>query len=145
MLIALSNALRKNQDRIRIRSGAIFYGHSLFLERTEMPQKTEQTEGATVPSRISQPADDKSARVNALRAEIDSVNSEIKTTEEKEAGLVSAINEKTGSRSNYNIIQIKQLEKELEPLRQELHDVQQKKQELVQKRSSLEAEFKSLE
>lgn len=114
-------------------------------EKTEMPQKTEQTEGATVPSRISQPADDKSARVNALRAEIDSVNSEIKTTEEKEAGLVSAINEKTGSRSNYNIIQIKQLEKELEPLRQELHDVQQKKQELVQKRSSLEAEFKSLE
>ncbi len=114
-------------------------------EKTETPQKKEQTEGATVPSPVSRPADDKSARANALKAEIDSLTSEIKATEEKEAGLVSAINEKTGSRLNYNIIQLKQQEKELEPLRQELHDVQQKKQELVQKRSSLETEFKSLE
>ena len=115
-------------------------------EKNETSQKKERAEEATVPAAVSQPADDKIAKANALKAEIDSINSEIRSTEEKEAGLVSAINEKAGSSGQYyNIIQFKQLEKELEPMKQELHDVQQKKQELLQKRNSLVEEFKSLE
>jgi predicted nucleic acid-binding Zn-ribbon protein len=114
-------------------------------EKAETPRKKEAEEG-TVPDAASQPADDKTAKANALKAEIDSINSEIRSTEEKEAQLVSAINEKAGSsRQYYNTIQFKQLEKELEPMKQELRDVQQKKQELLQKRNALVEEFKSLE
>jgi hypothetical protein len=113
-------------------------------ENTETPQK-RGTEETTVPATASQPADDKIAKANALKAEIDSISSEIRSTEEKEAQLVSAINEKTGSTKYYNTYQFKQLEKELEPMKQELRDVQQKKQELLQKRNSLVDEFKSLE
>ena len=119
-------------------------GETTSEVNTGTPQKKEQTEQAVVPA-TAQPRDDKITKANALRAEMDSINSEIRATEEKEAGLVSAINEKTRSTSYYNMIQFKQLEKELEPMKQELHDVQQKKQELVQKRNSLEAELKSLE
>ena len=115
-------------------------------EKTETPQKKERAEEATVPAAVSPPADDKIAKANALKAEIDSINSEIRSTEEKEAKLVSEINEKANSSGQYyNTIQFKQLEKELEPMKQELHDVQQKKQELLQKRNSLVEEFKSLE
>jgi len=115
-------------------------------EENETSQKKEQKEEAAVPAAASQPADDKIAKANALKAEMDSINSEIRATEEKEAGLASAINEKVGSsNSYYDTLQFKQLEKELAPMRQELRDVQQKKQELMQKRNSLEAEFKSLQ
>lgn len=115
-------------------------------EKTETPQKKERAEEATVPAAVSQPADDKIAKANALKAEIDSITSEIRSTEEKEAQLVSAINEKVGSSSlYYDTLQFKQMEKELAPMKQELRGVQQKKQELLQKRNSLEAEFKSLE
>jgi septal ring factor EnvC (AmiA/AmiB activator) len=58
---------------------------------------------------------------------------------------VAAINEKTGKRLNYNIIQLRQLEKELETLRQELSADQQKKAALIAQRSSIESELKSME
>jgi hypothetical protein len=115
-------------------------------EKTETPQKKERAEEATVPAAVSQPADDKVAKANALKSEIDSISSEIRSTEEREAQLVSAINGKVGSSSSYyDTLQFKQLEKELAPMKQELHDVQQKKQELLQKRNSRVEEFKSLE
>jgi chromosome segregation ATPase len=133
------------KDVLKIEGKEETAGETTSEEKTGTPQKKEQTEEATVPATVSQPADDKIAKTNALRVEINSVNSEIRSMEEREAGLASTINEKTGSRFNYNLIQMKQLEKELEPLRQELQDVQQKKKELVEKRSSLEAELKSLE
>jgi hypothetical protein len=115
-------------------------------EKTETPEKKEQTEETMAPAAVSQPADDKIAKANALKTEMDSINSEIRAAEEKEAGLASAINEKVGNTSSYyNTLQFKQLERELAPMRQELRDVQQKKQELMQKRNSIEAEFKSLQ
>jgi hypothetical protein len=114
-------------------------------EQTENPRGKEQTERLAVPPGVSKPGDDKIARMKALKTEIDSLDSEIRATEEKEAGLVSAVNEKAGSRQYYNIIQLKQLEKEQAPLKQELHDVQLKKQELMRKRSSLVEEYNSLQ
>jgi hypothetical protein len=92
------------------------------------------------------PADDKSARVNAVKSDLAAVYSDIKAVEEQEAKLVTEINEKSGqSVKNYNIIQQKQLEKELEPLQKELLDVQKKKEELRQKKTSLEDELRTLQ
>jgi hypothetical protein len=86
----------------------------------------EKPDAAVTQPRV--PADDKSARVNAIKAELDAVYSELKAVEEQEAKLVAEINEKSGqSVKNYNIIQQKQLEKEIEPLQKELLNVQKKK------------------
>jgi chromosome segregation ATPase len=115
-------------------------------EAEEKPEKPAETKGeAPVQPPVQERTDDNDAKVNSLKAELDSVTVELRTTEEEEANLVSTINEKTGRRFNYNLIQLKQLEKELEPLRQELHDVQQKKMELMQRRSSIEEEIRAVE
>ena len=105
----------------------------------------EQTRETAAPSPTPQPQDDRTAKTGALKAEIESLDMEIRAVEDKEAELVSSINDKTNSRPTYNIIQYKQLQKELEPLKQELQNVQQRKQELIKKRSALVTEFKSLE
>ena len=95
--------------------------------------------------RTQEPVSDKSNQINALRTELQSVIAEIKAAEEQETSLVTTINQKTGRRFSYNLIQIKQLEKEVEPLKQELYAVQQKKAELVQRKSSIESELRLLE
>jgi len=91
------------------------------------------------------PVDDKSARANAIRAELDAVYAEIRAVEEQEARLVAEINEIRGRRFTYNYFQLKQMEKETEPLQKELFTVQQKKEELRQKKISLEDELRTLE
>jgi chromosome segregation ATPase len=131
-------------DVLKIEETEETAGETVPEEKPATPEKKEQKEEATVPAAVSQPADEKAAKANALKAEIDSINSEIRANEEKETQLVSAINEKSG-KPYYNNIQFLQLRKELEPMKQELHDVQQKKQELLQKRNSLVDEFKSLQ
>ena len=107
-------------------------------------QEQPRTQSQEQP-RTQEPGNDKSNQINALRTELQSVISEIKTAEEQEAGLVTTINQKTGRRFSYNLIQIKQLEKEVEPLKQQLYAVQQKKAELVQRKSSIESELRLLE
>ncbi len=108
-------------------------------------QKQETPQEIVAPSTPPEPVEDKSSRITALRAELNSINAEIRSAEEQETQLVAAINEKTGARFKYNLIQLRQLEKELEPLKQELSAAQQKKAELNKKRSDIEAELKSLE
>lgn len=111
-------------------------------EKEEVQQKQEKAGEPTAPSQTPEPATDRNARMDELKAELDSVNAEISSAEKEEARLTASINEKTGSRFQYNLIQIKQLEKELEPLRQELSDVQQKKAELIKRRDEIEAEMR---
>lgn len=82
--------------------------------------------------------DKKKEEFDKLRAEVDSLNSEIRATEQKEIELVTKINEKMTKRYNYNVYQLRRLEAELEPVRQELYSVQKKKQELIQKRNAIE-------
>ena len=133
------------------------------IDVTDIQQRQERTERAPDQSqprtqsqeqpraqsqeqpRTQEPGNDKSNKIDALRTELQSVISEIKAAEEQEAGLVTTINQKTGRRFSYNLIQIKQLEKEVEPLKQELYAVQQKKAELVQRKSSIESELRLLE
>jgi chromosome segregation ATPase len=110
----------------------------------EIPEKQEKPEeAATAPSKES--SSDKSGRVSALRAQLEAITSEIKTAEEEEARLTASINAKRGQRFKYNIYQLRQMEKEVEPLQQELFTIQQKKGELLQRKASIEGELKALE
>ncbi|MEW6417405.1 MAG: hypothetical protein AB1480_04705 [Nitrospirota bacterium] len=91
------------------------------------------------------PADDKSARVDALKADLAAVYSEIRTVEAEETRLITSINEIRGRRFTYNRYQMAQLEKETEPLQRELFAIQQKKTELIQKKNALEDELRALQ
>ena len=79
------------------------------------------------PSSPPAETNERAARLNELSAGLDSISSELRNVYEQENRLVNEINEKTGRRFSYNLIQIKQLEKELEPLRAELADVRQRR------------------
>jgi hypothetical protein len=108
----------------------------------EEKQEQEKPEDAVVPSQA--PVDDKSARVNALMADLDAVNTEIRAIEAEEARLVASINEKRGKKY-YNVIQLRQIEKETAPLQQELVSIQQKKADLIQRKASIESELRALQ
>jgi len=110
----------------------------------EIPEKQEKPEEAAAAS-SKESSSDKSARVSALRSQLESITSEIKTTEEEEARITASINEKRGKRFKYNIYQLRQLEKEVEPLQQKLFAIQQKKAEFLQRKASIEGELKALE
>lgn len=114
----------------------------LQTKEQEKEEKQERPEDAVVPSQA--PVDDKSARVNALMADLDAVNTEIRAIEAEEARLVASINEKRGKKF-YNVIQLRQIEKETEPLQQELVSIQQKKADLIQRKASFEGELRALQ
>ncbi|MDH5203303.1 MAG: hypothetical protein OEZ31_07375 [Nitrospirota bacterium] len=109
----------------------------------EVPEKQVKPEAPAAPPKES--AEDKSGRVSALRAQLEAITSEIKTVEEQEAKLVAEINAKRGQRLKYNIYQLRQMEKEVEPFQQELFSTQQKKSELIQRKAAIEGELKALE
>jgi chromosome segregation ATPase len=123
------------------------------MESQEPEKETVEQQPAEIQERKEQPrdavsppveqTDDREERLKNLQTEIDSLTEQVRAAEKEEARLVTVINEKTSSRFTYNLIQVRQLEMELEPLRQELRDVQQKKQQMIQKRSSLESQFRS--
>jgi chromosome segregation ATPase len=110
-------------------------------EEEKVQQKQENT-GEVAPAPGAEA--DRFARIDELRAELNSVNAEIGAAQEREAQLAASINEKMGRKFQYNLIQLKQLERQLEPLRQELTDVQQKKADLVRQRDGIQAELRSL-
>jgi septal ring factor EnvC (AmiA/AmiB activator) len=83
--------------------------------------------------------------MNSLKAQIESVDAEIKATETEEADLVQRINDRKNVRLSYNSLQLRQLESDLAPLRQQLSDVQMKKGALLQKKADLEAQLKVLQ
>jgi hypothetical protein len=118
------------------------------------PQDTQRSPEAPIPQDQPAPAEpsslpaetnERAARINELSAGLDSISSELRNVYEQENRLVNEINEKTGRRFSYNLIQIKQLEKELDPLRAELADVRQKKTELTQRKGAIEKEIKELQ
>ena len=114
-------------------------------EESAVQQKQEQSDAAPLQPQTQQPQDDKNARINTLRDELVSVNSQIVAAQEEENRIIAEINQKQGARTAYNIIQLKQLEKELEPLKQDLNAVQQKKEGLIQKKNDIESEINSLQ
>lgn len=93
----------------------------------------------------SPPEDDRASRIKELQDDLDSVTAEIRRLEAEEGRIVKEINEKRGRRFKYNIYQLKQIEKETEPLQQELFGVQQKKNELLERRNIIEGELRALQ
>lgn len=114
----------------------------LQTKEQEKEEKQDRPEDVVVPSQT--PVNDKSARVNALMADLDTVSTEIRAVEAEEARLVASINEKRGKKY-YNVIQLRQIEKETEPLQQELVSIQQKKADLIQRKASFEGELRALQ
>ncbi|MEW6001896.1 MAG: hypothetical protein AB1638_04535 [Nitrospirota bacterium] len=123
------------------------------IEETGAPEKdfrSKELPGAETreeaPAALPQgAAGDKSSRISQLRSELEALNSEISTVEEKEANLVLTINEKWGTRYKYSASRVRFLEREIEPLRQELFVTQQKKEELKEKRALIEGELRALQ
>jgi hypothetical protein len=123
-------------------------------EEPGLPQDTQRAPEIPIPQDQPAPAEpssppaetnDRAARLSELSAGLDSISSELKNVYEQENRLVNEINEKTGRRFSYNLIQIRQLEKELEPLRAELADVRQRKTELTQRKGEIEKQMKELQ
>jgi hypothetical protein len=114
-------------------------------EESAVQQKQEQSDAAPLQPQTKQPQDDKNARINTLRDELVSANSQNVAAQEEENRIIAEINQKQGARTAYNIIQLKQMEKELEPLKQDLNAVQQKKEGLIQKKNDIESEINSLQ
>jgi len=108
----------------------------------EVPGRQEEAPPAAPPA---EETGNKSARADALRADLDSVDSEIRAVEEEEARTVKAINDRKGARLTYNALQMRQLESDLAPLRQELSNIQVKKGGLLQKKATIESELRSLQ
>lgn len=119
----------------------------LRIEETGAPEKDFRSKETPTEHRETPvtrgPDNDRGDRFNALKAEYEAVMSEIRTKEEDEAKLVAAINEKAGRRFKYNTFQLKQLEKEIEPLQQELALIRQRKSELIQQKNSIEDQMKT--
>jgi chromosome segregation ATPase len=113
------------------------------LQPKETPTSEKKQEDAATPP--SAPADDKSAKVDALKTDLAAVYSEIRDAEAEETRLTTTINEMRSKRFSYNYYQLKQLEKETEPLQQELFTIQQKKIELIKKKNVLEDELRALQ
>jgi hypothetical protein len=111
-------------------------------ETQEKPEQSEEP-GSTRGIPPQAPTNNK-AKLDALKAELDSLNAQIKAAENDEARLVALINEKSGKKIGYKPYELTQIQKELEPLKKELSDVQQKKAELIQKKSFKEGEIRSL-
>jgi len=113
------------------------------LQPKETPKSENKQEDAATPPPA--PADDKGAKVDAIKADLAAVYSEIRDAEAEETRLTTTINEMKSKRFSYNYYQLKQLENETEPLQRELFTVQQKKTELIQKKNTLEDELRALQ
>ena len=136
-----SMTIRKN-DILKIEEKEYSETEAPVIATPDTVEKKESPEARQSPSQVPQQEDERTVKVRALQAELNSVSSGIRETEEQETGFVAAINEKTGRRTSYNLVQIRQLEKELEPLRRDLSAVQQKKAALMQRKAALEDEIR---
>ncbi|HET6515233.1 MAG TPA: hypothetical protein VFG09_08735 [Thermodesulfovibrionales bacterium] len=121
----------------------------LRIEEADVPEKDFRSKAPSVEERPAEaPAapvqpETRDARADSLRAELESINAELKAAEDDEARVRSSIDEKVQKRPRW--WQLKQFERELEPLQQELSTIQQRKDELTQRKTRIESELKTLE
>jgi len=117
---------------------------ALEKEPQQGTQPPQDQQGGADPG-SSKPADDgKQIKFKQLNNDLNSINSELKTVQERESSLVKEINDKSGQKF-YNAIQLRQLENEVNPLKEELAKVQQRKDQLFQKKLSVENEIRALQ
>ena len=109
----------------------------------EQTQPAQDQQGGTETSPSEPTGDSRQIKLNQLNNDLNSINAELKSTQERESSLVKEINEKSGKKF-YNVIQLREMEKEVNPLKQELAEVQQRKAQLVQKKSAVENEIRGM-
>lgn len=113
--------------------------------RTEEAPASQMEEAAPPVEAPAQNSDDKAARIDALKTELESVNADLSAAEAEEARLDKAINDRKSARLSYNTQQLRLLESDLAPLRQQLSEVQMKKGALLQRKATIEAEIGKLQ
>jgi hypothetical protein len=150
------SSYEKNNGEVTIYFGGGSMGVSqkdiLKIEETGASEQDFRTPEVSGGQREAPPATpsgadtgNRDARRDALQAQLDSVNSEIQATEEEEARILKAINDRKGSRLTYNSLQLRQLDSDLAPLQQELSNIQVKKGALSQKKTIIENEMQGLQ
>jgi chromosome segregation ATPase len=115
-------------------------------QEKQPPQETapaQDQQSGTEPGSSEHADNSKQIKFSQLNNDLNSINSELKTVQDRESGLVKEINEKS-SKKFYNVIQLRELEKEVNPLKQELAEVQQRKGQLIQRKSAVENEIREL-
>lgn len=136
-------------------SMAIPEGDVVKIESTEAPEKDFTIEQMPAPeiektappaSPAEEPAiTEKTDRMNRLQAELDAINAELSTVDDKETSIKATLEEKTTSRQNWNPYQYRYLQQEVGPLQQELSKIQHRKGELLQRKAYIEGEMRSLQ
>ena len=120
--------------------------HAPKQEGVEIPMSSAEQEIKTGEGVLEKaPAFDNTARLSELRAEIDSLASDLTALEEEEKKTQQSIDTMSKRRFKYNRIQMMQLQNDLEPLQQQLYSTQQKKGELLQRKAYLHGEINALE
>lgn len=123
----------------------------LKIEETEAPEKDFRVKEIPEKEAVrAAPAEEpaiaeKRARANELRANLETLNAELKTVEENESRIIASINEKRATRGRYNIYQQRLLDRQIEPLQEELTTIQKRKTDLLQRRALIEGELRALE
>jgi hypothetical protein len=165
VLVGKEYERKGNEVIIQLDSGTlgIPYGDILKIEETPTPSNspsssqvsppvqqgntgsTEEQKKTDQESQGGAPAIDKSARLNELRSDLDTLDSEIKALEEEEQTTQQSIDTISNRRFKYNRMQFMKLQQDLEPLQQRLYSVQQKKGELLQRKAQIQAEMNTLE
>jgi prefoldin subunit 5 len=108
----------------------------------EIPEK--QGEEKEKPP-IEAPPEDKDEKVKELKTELDSIDSELKSIEDREEKLRASIEEKRGEKLKWNPYQRHLLDKEMQPLQDELSKIQERKTELLQRKAYIEGQMRSSE
>jgi hypothetical protein len=126
------------------------------IESTEAPEKdftqeevavpeTEKSAPSVPPVPAEEPAVSETAdRANKLQADLDAINAELRSVEDRESTIKAALEEKASSRQNWSPYQYRYLQQEAEPLQEELSTIQQRKGELLQRKAYIEGELQSL-
>jgi hypothetical protein len=109
------------------------------------PEETQKTEGEqTAPAEAPAEAD-KAAKISALKTELETLDSELKTLGDKEEKVRASIDEKRSEKLRWNPYQRHLLDKEMEPLQNELSTIQDRKTELLQRRAYIEGQLRTME
>lgn len=121
------------------------------IEETEAPVKefnpeeTQKTEGEKMAPAEAPASADKDTNISALRTELENIDSELKTLEDKEEKIRASIDEKRSEKLRWNPYQRHLLDKEVEPLQNDLSTIQERKTELLQRRAYIEGRLRTSE
>jgi len=123
----------------------------LKIESSEAPEKDFSKEETTTPetekpapSAVPSQEPASTEKTDRLQSELDAINAELSTIENRETNIRASLEEMATSRQNWSPYQSRYLQQSAEPLQQELSTIQQRKGELLQRKAYIEGEMRSL-